>query len=332
MKPDYTFFVNGKKASELERENLDRLRAIESAGYNLNVMYSCKWKEIKQSSSVAQHVLYNQAIGPPINDNGMTERELLDKIQEGKIDGFLLASAVVPTELRDYFADLPPLFKRVEISREDLSAKMRDYCESHDLLKHPTPQLVTGYHMTDLLYYSHYVRFLLEHGVHFFNVKRFYQYRTAPILRGFLTNIAKRRMEAQAAGNEIKSNNLKLICNSVSSPLILSLGMYFVLFYTYGAMLKNELKHTVCKYAYSADEELSMMGDPLMISNTELGDGMTEFSFKKQHVIQKSPISIGCAVLFISKTIMMRFYYDFLLKHIDRSKIAPCYFDTGTSP
>lgn len=208
---------------------MKRLNAIASAGYDLIVGYSCQWQQLKQTSHLAQYVVNNQMIGPPIKDNGMTEQELLDRIQNGEMDGYLLASAVVPTHLRDFFSDLPPLFKRVEISRSDLSPIMLKYCEKHDLLKSPSKQLVTGFHMENAMYYSHYVRYLLDHGVHFFNVRRMYQYRTSPILRSFLMDAANQRMKAQADGNDIKSNNLKLLCNSVS--FISKRSHYFVLYF-----------------------------------------------------------------------------------------------------
>lgn len=216
MKPNYRFFANGKSATQLEQELMDRFNGIADAGYELIVGYSCQWKQIKDQSPVAKFVVKNQTIGPHITDDGMTEEEILNQIQDGHMDGFILASAVVPLELREFFSDLPPLFKRAEISRSDLSPAMLKYCERNDLLKTASKQLVTGYHMTRTLYYSYYVRYLLDHGVKFYAVERVYQFRTAPILRQFLSDISKRRMEAQLAGNDIKSNNLKLICNSVS--------------------------------------------------------------------------------------------------------------------
>lgn len=101
------------------------------------------------------------------------------------------------------------------------------------------------------------------------------------------------------------------------------------MFQVYGAMLKNELKHTICKYAYNEIEQLTLIGDPLLVSTTELGGGMMEATLKKRSIIQKSPISVGCAVLFISKTIMMRFYSDFILKHINKRSVCAAYVDTG---
>lgn len=66
-----------------------------------------------------------------------------------------------------------------------------------------------------------------------------------------------------------------------------------------------------------------------MVSSNELGGNMLEVTMRKQNIIQRSPITIGCAVLFISKAIMMRFYSDFILKHINKRYVAPIYCDTG---
>lgn len=141
-KPPYQFFGNDKWNDELEREQAIRFNAIRNAGYELVVGYSCGWKNLKQTSPIAKAVSLDCQIGPKIRDNGMTEAELLDKIESGEMAGFLVASAVVPTNLRAYFADFPPLFKKVEFHRGNVSPVMQKYVEKHDMLKIPSINLL----------------------------------------------------------------------------------------------------------------------------------------------------------------------------------------------
>jgi hypothetical protein len=274
--PPYIFFANGKSSQELERELAERFQAIENAGYQLITMWSCEWMYEKENNELAKYVVRNCIIGPEINDNGMTEREIFSAVQDGTLEGFLLCSAVVPVEMREYFADLPPIFKKCQISRDDLSDEMREYCIRHDLLPHSTNQLVTGYHMEDQLCYSSYIQYLMDLGVEFYNLKRVYQFRTAPIFKEYLEKISEARVRAQQEGNNVRSSNCKMLGNSL-----------------YGSTLRTQLKDTVCRFAYSEKEVARYMGDPLLSSMTECGGEITEFTLKKSNLLLKSPITLG---------------------------------------
>lgn len=308
----YVFFANGKSSTVLERELEFRFNSIRNAGYKLVVAWSCEWKALKQNSPLANYVSRNCIIGPEISDNGLSEEEIFSRVQDGTMEGYLLVSAVVPLDLREYFSDVPPLFKKIEISREDLSAEMREYCERHQLLEHPTEQLVSGYHMEDMLYYSSYIQFLMDLGVKFYNLKKFYQFRTASIFKDYLEKMSEERAKAQAEGNEVRSLTIKALANSL-----------------YGSTLRSQLKDTDCRYAYDDKEALRYAGEPLLSSITECADGITEFTMKKGSLRFHSPITIGSTVLFHAKLLLMRFYYSFIKVYVPDTAFHPCYTDTG---
>lgn len=161
------------------------------------------------------------------------------------------------------------------------------------------------------MYYSSYVSYLMELGVKFFNVIKFYQFHESRIFDRYLAELSEKRLEAQVAGNEPRSNLIKNMCNSL-----------------YGSTLRSQEKDTICKFSSSRKEYLRYASDPLLVSATDYSDGLTEFTMRKSNVLLKSPITIGAVVLFHSKRYLLEFYYGFVKKFISDYLQWPVYCDT----
>jgi hypothetical protein len=59
-----------------------------------------------------------------------------------KLFGALEVDLHVPDNLKFKFAEMPPIFKNVEVSRDDIGDHMRQYAVDHDIMSQPRKNLV----------------------------------------------------------------------------------------------------------------------------------------------------------------------------------------------
>ena len=54
----------------------------------------------------------------------MTESNILQRVKEGKLFGYVECDIHVPAHREDYFLEMSLIFKNMELSRDDLSTHM----------------------------------------------------------------------------------------------------------------------------------------------------------------------------------------------------------------
>ena len=60
----------------------------------------------------------------------MTKEEILQFIRNGRLFGAVLCDVHVPDEKKDYFAEMPPIFKNTTVRFEDIGSHMQSFVES----------------------------------------------------------------------------------------------------------------------------------------------------------------------------------------------------------
>ncbi len=87
-------------------------------------MQRCAWDRLKLRKDV--HEFLEQNIWLPLNKmRQINETELLQFIAADNVFGFVQCDVQVPDNLKTEFADLPPIFKNVEISIDDVGETMQ---------------------------------------------------------------------------------------------------------------------------------------------------------------------------------------------------------------
>ena len=71
----------------------------------------------------------------------------------------------VPEHLRDHIQEICPIFKNVEISREDIGDYMKTYTEEYDIMKQPRRSLIGSMIGEKILLATPLLRWYLEHGL-----------------------------------------------------------------------------------------------------------------------------------------------------------------------
>ena len=76
----------------------------------------------------------------------MTQQQVLKNIVDGNLFGIVECDISVPDHLRTYFAEMQPIFKNANISRDDIGELMYSYAIKHDILKQPRRSLIGSYY------------------------------------------------------------------------------------------------------------------------------------------------------------------------------------------
>ena len=142
------------------RKNTEYLKDV---GYKVTEIYECQWRKMKSSDpkSLLTKVqlfafLQNFNFLKPIY--GMNEQILLSAIQNGKIFGMVLCDIKTPKHLNliSYFSEFCPIFKNVEVGREDIGDLMEKFAVDNNLLSKPQKMLIGSYFADKILLILHY--------------------------------------------------------------------------------------------------------------------------------------------------------------------------------
>ena len=177
------FETDEEQAQALKRQAYDaeRKRYLESCGYTVITCWECEfWRAVKNNGPLHGYMLREFPYIPP-----MGEKTLLEKVETGAFFGLLQCSVRVPDHLKSHFADFPPLFKNVDVSRSDIGAHMREVAESNELMKKPQRMTISSYFEEDGLFITPLLQFYMEQGLEvsqllamviFFSVNHFDMY------------------------------------------------------------------------------------------------------------------------------------------------------------
>ena len=119
----------------------------------------------------------------------------------------------------------------------------------------------------------------------------------------------KKRMEAK---NEFEKNSFKLMINSV-----------------FGKMMENLIKHRDIKLVTTDEKGSKLISEPNYHTTKRFSENLWAIEMKKTKVKMNKPIYLGMPILVIRKTLMYKFWYDYIKrKYEDRAKL--CYADTDS--
>ena len=101
----------------------------EDVGVNVVEMWECEWASKKRENPCIQAFLDDNTIGFRSALRGsVNQMSILEKVKDGSLFGLVQCDLHVPDNLRDYFSEMPPVFKI------QLYLEMK-YCIANNLLK-----------------------------------------------------------------------------------------------------------------------------------------------------------------------------------------------------
>ena len=152
-------------------------------------------------------------------------------------------------------------------------------------------------------YIVHYrnLQFYLSHGLEIKKVNRVLQFEQSDWLRPYINLNSKLRREANS---KFEESFPKLMNNSF-----------------FGKTCQNKRKYTNIKLVTSADEAKKLISSPRMFTWKLIDDDLGIFNLHKSSIKLDKPRYIGFCVLELSKLIMYKFHYDYILPKFPKTKV-----------
>ena len=107
----------------VKKRQQDELRRdyIQQKGYEIVEMWECEWwRHYKTDAPVKSYLRANFP-----HKRLLSEEQLLQRIIDGRLFGYVQCDIEVPEHLRDYFSNSPPIFKNTVVSRDDIGNLMK---------------------------------------------------------------------------------------------------------------------------------------------------------------------------------------------------------------
>ena len=97
----------------------------------------------------------------------------------------------------------------------------------------------------------------------------------------------------------------------------------------FGKTMENVRKHRDIKLVTTEKRRLKLVSEPNYHTTKHFSENLIAIEMKKTKIKMNKPIYLGASILDISKTLMYKFWYDYLkLKYNDKVKL--CYMDTDS--
>lgn len=246
-----------------ERKSRTELKAeyVRALGYSLVSVWECEWTNTVSSSSTIKCFL------KAVNDASYgTERgrrtmaAVLEDVREGKIFGFVECDLHVPPHLRDYFSEMSPIFRNVELSREDLSEHMLEHALSTGQLSTPRRCLVGTMGAKKILLLSELLQWYMVHGIVVTRVYKVVRYNVATPFKSFADSVTEARRKGDIDESEqLLASTAKLVGNSF-----------------YGKTITDKTKHRNVTYTDDERKVSTHIAGRRFSSLNTLGDDLYE--------------------------------------------------------
>ena len=216
--PEETNKLNGKTMVTL-LANTKKHTAYLRRHVKVVEMWECTWKRERDP--------------PPRQKWKMTSHSIIAAVIDGTLFGMVECDVRVPDNLREYFAEMQPIFKNTTVTRDDIGSFMQQYAEEHDIMSTPRRMLVGSYRGEKILLATPLLRWFLAHGLVVDRVYQIIEYEPKPCFQNFGDSVsAARRAGDTDPDKAIIADTMKLLGNSA-----------------YGKTVTNVDRHRDIKYS-----------------------------------------------------------------------------------
>lgn len=246
----------------------------------------------------------------------LTEKQILEGVQNGSIFGVIECDLHVPDNLRDRFKDFQPIIKSANVTIDDIGDHMKSYCKDKGLMKTPRKTLLGSYFATNHLIATDLLQWYLNEGIVVTKVHLIAQYHRSKCFERFGNQVMHARRSADNdPSQKIQADGFKLIGNSAFGKTIINKERFTNINYIDG--------NDVVKVSESINSKLFRDMD-------YIGEDMVEIEHYKRSITIDSNIIIGFMILERSKLILLRFVHYFLHKYLNRKSYCLLACDTDS--
>ncbi|XP_038067357.1 uncharacterized protein LOC119737233 [Patiria miniata] len=298
---------------DLRRQTEETSAYIRQQGYNLVEMWECEWRQLQATDQTVESFLQTSRL-PHCGKANMTQREILEAVMDGSMFGLIECDIQVPEASRDHFAEMPPIFKNIDITRNDIGDHMQSYAEREGIMNTPRRSLIGSMFGTRILLATPLLQWYLNHGLEVLHVHEVIQFKKNKCFEAFGDAVSDARRAGDSDPSKaILADTMKLLGNSA-----------------YGKTVTNQERHMNVRVCNDADAPRYVNKSHFRALHA-LDDDVYEVDMAKKMIRLNLPLQIGFFVYQFAKLRMLEFYYDFLIKFVHPSDFQMCEMDTDSA-
>ena len=300
---------------DIERGNkkreMDQMRKqyIKEKRYNDVEMWECEWWNLYRTTTFVKQLLRESF---PYK-RPLREDSLLEQIRSGKLFGYVQCDIEVPEELKEKFANFPPIFKTTNVGRHDIGSLMKDYAEKDGLLCQPRKKLISSFFFETGTLIIPLLLFYLDLGLVCIKIYRSVEYIPVICFNNFVQPAVNARREGDENPNSsVVAETMKLLANS-----------------SYGYQIIDRSRHTVTKYL-NDEKTHGAINTKFFKRLDHVNDQLYEVELAKAEIEHREPIIVGFFILQYAKLRMLELYYNYFERFCDVNKFEELEMDTDS--
>lgn len=284
----------------------------EEVGVKVVEMWECQWEDEKRKHpNITKFIREKRLNWKSALTGSVSQDVIINKIRTGELFGLVQCDIDTPTHLREEFSELPPIFKNVKISRDDIGTHMKEHCVKNKLMTQPRRTLISSYFGNGILLATPLLRWYLEKGLEVKNIEQVVEYKPNKCFEAFANNVVTARREGDKnPDSSILADTFKLLGNSA-----------------YGKTLEGLANHRRINYVTDSSK---LVRKPQFRKCVPIDDSIEEVESVKKNVRWSLPLQIGYFVYQYAKLRMLQFYYDCLLNYVQKEDFELLEMDTDS--
>ena len=185
-------------------------------------IWECEWKEYKRS-----HNTHNRYTYPTESMYRMTEASLLERIRQGLIFGAVEVDIHVPNPLKEYFSEMPPIFKNTVVKHEDIGVFMQDFLKERNREFKDTRYLIGSMFGDKILIITPLLVWYMNHGLVVTKIHQLIEFKPSKCFKPFADRVSNdRRAGDRDPSMKAIADTSKLIGNSFYGYTIMNKGKH----------------------------------------------------------------------------------------------------------
>ena len=265
---------------------------------------------------------------PVTPQRAVNESEILDGVLSGSLFGMVEVDISVPDQWTDqfshptmtpyqYFQEMSPLFCTTDVPFDVIGSHMQAHIKKFGLSQKPRRLLVGCMKARQILLATPLLKWYLNHGLEVTKIYQVIEFKPQRCFNQFVQDVSDaRRLGDSDPSKAILADTRKLEGNA-----------------SYGSTIMDQEKFQSVKYVQGEGEAMMEANLPQFKKLTPLleEEEYYEIEKDKKSLRMNLPIQIGYFILQYAKLRMLQFYYDFMLKFVNRNDVEYCEMDTDSA-
>ena len=93
----------------------------------------------------------------------LTQDQIIQYIRDGRLFGFVECDIEVPEALKEYFSEITPIFKNVDVCLDDIGEVMQEYAKERSIKDIPRRLLIRSYFGKKIRLSTPLLKWYIEH-------------------------------------------------------------------------------------------------------------------------------------------------------------------------